>query len=114
MPIAFVWLLAAIVCSCIANLLLKEASQGSGLAAYFSVPFLGGAFILGLGLLGYLRALHTIPISAAYPMMVGSTMVMTMIGANWLFQERITLGQVAGAALILGGIILLVQRGTAA
>ena len=110
MSLALVWLLAATLCSSAANLLLKLASTNEGLSSYISRPFFGGVFVLGLGLLAYMRALQAIPVSVAYPTMVGATMLATSIVGAWLFDERIGWMQYAGAALIFCGILLLTQR----
>ena len=113
MTVALVWLLAATLCSSAANLLLKQASTSPGLSSYISAPFFGGVFVLGLGLLAYMRALQAIPVSVAYPTMVGATMVATSIVGAWLFHERIGWMQYAGAVLIFFGILLLTQRAQA-
>lgn len=67
-----------------------------GLAAY------GGAAIL------YIIAIKKIPISLAYPTVSASYIVVAII-AHYVWREPLGLAQLAGIALIAGGILVLHQ-----
>jgi quaternary ammonium compound-resistance protein SugE len=106
----WVWLLLAVVCSNLGNLAVKSASGkvAVSLTGYLCPSFLAGGAALGLGLLFYARALAALPLAVAYPVLVGATATGTTMIALFIYHERVSFMNVAGIALILGGMVCLV------
>lgn len=123
-------LTVALVLNASANLLLKvgakEAQQSGGL---FSAGIVGGllsilrhpALILGLLCFGlnailYMYALQSpsLKISVAYPVMVGGGYALIAIVASLhpALGETLTVGQKAGVAAVLLGIVLIAASGS--
>lgn len=109
---ALVWLSGGVLGSVLGNVLIKQSSRTAvdGLLAYLSVPFIGGAAVYGLGLLCYMQALRTLPLTLAYPMLVGASVLCTALLAMLTFDERVGIGEVLGIALIVVGIAVLTRR----
>lgn len=112
----YIFLGLAFVCNAGANVLLKLGAQHK-----FSIaPLLHGEitlahiytgsaimlFALNLGF--YLMALRSIPLSVAYPVMVGMTFLITM-GASFFLGEHIGIVHIIGVTLILAGMLFIVQ-----
>lgn len=78
------------------------------------LAFMGGLAAYGAGILGGIALLALYPISLAYPMVVGSSIaVLAAISAVWL-NESLTPLRIAGIALVIIGVALLVGRPAAA
>ncbi len=105
MPVSTIALLATIVCSGGGNALANWSHQFSG---FQHLVVLGAAVgVHATGLLFFSVALTGIPLSIAYPVLIGGSMVfVTLLAAIW-FKERLTMRHLAGMALILIGMILL-------
>ena len=117
---AYIFLVIALVFNAAANLLIKYAavqrgaspvgeSMGGALRAYFSLPFVLGVVCFGLNLLAYTQVLRKLPISAVYPIMVSVGYLIILIVSWFVFQERLSPQRYAGAALLLGGLWLLLR-----
>lgn len=65
-------------------------------------------FLFAANLAFYLMALKSIPLSVAYPIMIGMTFLITM-GASIFLGERIVLVHALGTLFIFTGIVLVVQ-----
>ena len=104
------WLLLAIICSNLGNLLVKSAgtSIAVGFGGYLSPSFLAGVATFGLGLLFYARAVAVLPLAVATLVLIGATVTGTTVIAICTFHERISFLNVAGIALILSGLVCLV------
>ena len=72
---------------------------GLGIALY------GGSFLL------WLYILSKNPVSFAYPIAVGVTLTVTVLGAYFVLGEKITVLQVCGIALMLVAVVLLSLSG---
>lgn len=114
------FLLTALVSNAAANVLIKYAmTRGEPLPAGSSLmtrllSVMSPLFVLGVGLFGlnlvfYSMALRTFRISLAYPVMVSGGYCLILVAGWFLFQERLTLAQYGGIALILSGIWLVVR-----
>ena len=118
---AYLFLLTALLLNAGANLLIKYAAIGGSSAAasqpglaglvrpYLSIPFLAGLICFGLNVLIYTQALKKLPISIAYPIMVSIGYLIILVVSWFVFGERLTMTRYLGAALMLGGLWLLVR-----
>ncbi|MER9056892.1 SMR family transporter [Mesorhizobium sp. M0910] len=111
-----VLVLAAGLSSCIGNLFLKcgraSLPADAGLADNFlSMGFMGGLAFHGINLVLFAKALGTMEISVAYPILAGSGFVMLMIASHYLFGEPFHPHKWIGVALVLAGIVFLTRGG---
>jgi multidrug transporter EmrE-like cation transporter len=87
---------------------LAFANRGTGLSidAVLSVWFVVSLSMYGVAFILYSRSLSRIPLSIAYPIFVGlSLIVVTFASFIWLDYE-LSVSQIGGMALIFCGIIL--------
>lgn len=105
MPISWLALIATIVCSGGGNALANWSHHFSGRSRLMVLAAAIG--VHGTGLLFFSVALTGIPLSIAYPLLIGGSMVfVTMLAAFW-FKEQLTRRHFAGIALIIVGMLLL-------
>jgi multidrug transporter EmrE-like cation transporter len=105
MPVSMIALIATIICSGGGNALANWSHQFSG--RQHLIVLAAAIGVHGTGLLFFSVALTGIPLSIAYPILIGGSMVfVTLLAAVW-FKERLTMRHLAGMALILVGMILL-------
>lgn len=101
---------AAIAANSAGNLFAKMFArkiEGASAVAYLSPWFLVGASLFGLGFVLYCKALTGLALHVAYPMLVGTSIVIVMAASVALFSERISVSAAAGAVLIVAGVTLL-------
>ena len=106
MGVATFCLLLAIFSNAFANLLLKKASANvyvSNYDMYLSSTFIAGMAFFGLNMIAYSRALKNYPLGIAYPLLVGGSLIMVVLMANFFLGESIPLKNIIGIALILIG-----------
>jgi len=75
--LSWIILATAILCNILGNFFIKRFSiyvKVESVQDYIEPSFIAGMLFFGLGLLLYTRALREIPISLAYPIMVGMSM----------------------------------------
>ena len=103
-------LLGAILLGVLGQVALKAgAERSSGMVGQFLDPFtIGGFAVYALAAILYIIAIKRIPISLAFPS-VSLSYVAVAIIAHLLWGEPLGVPQVAGIALIAGGILLLHQ-----
>lgn len=118
----FVFLALAILCNAGANVFLKLAA---GRAAAFSLQggigrivtdngyLLAGLALFAVNVLLYVAALRALPLSTAYPLMVGMTFLIVSSAAAFFLGESFTLWHAVGYILILLGIISVSVMGAA-
>lgn len=112
----YLLLVVAFLFNAAANIVLKfAANQGFSFSTLLRGEFnaahlyaLGAAFLFALNLGVYLVALRSIPLSVAYPVMIGMTFFVTT-SAALLLGERISLPQALGLAMILAGVLITVR-----
>ena len=105
MPVSLIALIATIVCSGGGNALANWSHHFSG--RQHLIVLAAAIGVHATGLLFFSIALTGIPLSIAYPALIGGSMVfVTLLAAVW-FNERLTKRHLAGMALILAGMILL-------
>jgi multidrug transporter EmrE-like cation transporter len=103
-----------------ANLLLRRgillaggfpdrlADLWSGLLRLAAQPLFDIGFILyGLSALVWFRAIATLQLSTAYPLLVAMSFILVTAGAVLLFQEPFTWRKALGAVIIVSGIFLM-------
>ena len=79
-----------------------------GLLRLAKQPMFDIGFILyGLSALVWFRAISTLQLSTAYPMLVAMSFIFVTIGAILLFQEPFTWRKAVGAVIIVAGIFLM-------
>ena len=96
--------------TCIGNLLLKQSSRASadnGLLSLFgSHWFVLGLIFFGMNMIIFTKALETLPVSAAYPVLSGLGFGLVTILGSAIFKESLSYTQWFGLGIILTGIIL--------
>ena len=103
-----------------ANLLLRRgillaggfpdrlADLWGGLLRLAAQPLFDIGFILyGLSALVWFRAIATLQLSTAYPLLVAMSFILVTAGAVLLFQEPFTWRKALGAVIIVSGIFLM-------
>lgn len=112
----YVFLACAFIFNAAANILLKiGANKGFSFMTFLKGQWNMAHFYAGLAvvlfalnLAFYLMALKHIPLSVAYPIMIGMTFLIT-IAASIFLGERINITHAFGILLIFAGILLAVQ-----
>lgn len=103
----FAWLalVVTILCSTAGNTL---ANWSHDFVGHKRLVVLGSAVgAHGFGLLCFAVALTGIPLTIAYPVLIGGTVGCVTLLAVTLFQERLTIRHLGGVALIIVGMLLL-------
>ena len=93
-----------------ANVLLKSIGEdplGPPAAAYFSPLFIAACGLFGLNLLAYTQALKTMPLSVAYPMLVGISAFGIAAASMLSFGDTFTPQRVVGYVLLVVAIYLI-------
>jgi len=107
MTLYYLSLAAGILLGVAAQLLLKVGATGEG---DFMAQLFRPQTIIGLGLYGmaaffYIIALRKIPVTVAFPSVALSYAIIALLGFLWL-KEPLGIGQIAGIAMIMAGVVL--------
>jgi len=93
---------------------LKDGFSAAAKTILTSTPLVVGLVCFGLNAAFYMYALQskTLQISIAYPIMVGGGYALIAAAAHWHpgLAERLTVGQMAGVALVMLGVILIAMQ----
>jgi multidrug transporter EmrE-like cation transporter len=103
-------LIGSIAFNITGNVLVKAFSARPdvhGIPNYFSLPFVCGVAAFGIGVLLYGRALQQIPIVLAYPIQVGTCVLVIALVAVTGFGERFGMQTLLGIILVMSGIAVL-------
>ena len=107
------WLLVILagLNSTMGNLLLKKSSDFVGMVMWSFIPcniwfFLGLSFY-GINVLLFAKALQTLGVATAYPVLAGVSFVFLSLASYLVFGEKLVIIQYVGIAVILFGIFLL-------
>ena len=106
---AWLFLFGAIAGNVLGNTFVRTASAqaaASPIAMYLSVPFVLGLAFFGANVVSYTKALQSIPLSIAYPVLVGASITGVALIAAFVFKETLTLPRLLGMALIVAGAAL--------
>jgi len=109
---SWILLATAILCNILGNYFIKRFSihgEVGNMLGYLKSSFIAGTLFFGLGLLLYTRALKEIPISVAYPVMVGISMMALSLLAIFTLGERFGFRDAVGALLVVAGVALLTR-----
>ena len=93
---------AVVILNTVAQALMKLAS-GRGL---INLPMIAGVGAFGVSTLIYIVVLKYASLSFAYPVIIGSTAIVTCIVSVVVLNERLAVLQWLGIALIVAGISL--------
>jgi multidrug transporter EmrE-like cation transporter len=100
--------------STIGNLLLKKSTDFVSLSSWSFIPlntwFISGLFFYGINVLLFAKALQTLNVSAAYPVLAGVSFICLSFASWGLFNEKLSSLQYLGMALILLGIYFLTME----
>ncbi len=104
----WLWLLTAVALNNLGNFLLQAVSEEAGIspALFLSSQFVLATISFGLGFFFYVRALSRLSLSVAYPVLVGTTMIVVAVASYLWLDAPLTAGQVAGTVLVLLGVTL--------
>lgn len=111
------YLTLAFLANSVANVLLKigadrgvflDFSAGIVRLLYANVYSVAGIALFAVNVCFYIAALRGLPLSFAYPIMVGMTFLITNSAAILLLHEPVGWQHILGYVLILGGITLVV------
>lgn len=93
-----------------ASIVLKRAGVGAtGLGTYVSPWFFLALALFGLNLVAYTYAVRTVPLYAAYSLLVSGTLVVVSLYAFLGMGETVTLSRLFGMVLITMGVALVVR-----
>lgn len=84
----------------------KLASQQAMLSWAYIAFFAAAVAVMGVYAVLWQQVLKHIPLSIAY-MFKGTSLIFTMLVAALLFGEQITVANIIGSIIIIGGIVLL-------
>ena len=105
-------LVGSIVLNTAGNLLVKRFSATTeirGVFDYMALSFILGIAAFGLGVVLYGRALRDIPIVLAYPIQVGTCVLLIATFAVTVFGEKFGAAHLTGVLLIVAGIAVLAR-----
>ncbi len=97
----------------IGSLLLKQSRLGAapGLVGLLGSPwFWGGLMFYGVNVLIFAKALESLPVSVAYPVLAGLGFAAIALGGAIFFGERLAWSQVVGLMVLVAGIGLVARR----
>jgi len=90
-----------IITSCFGLYLIKAAE------GWKTSAFVIGFVLYGSGAVIWMVILRLMPLSFAFPIAAGSLMIGTMLTGAFFLSETITVWQIAGAFMIITGIVLI-------
>lgn len=102
-----VFLALAITCQVCSVVLAKTAAISYlGIDRYTSIEYIGSLAALMAQALVWQQALKRYPLSVAYPFMSAVFLIIPAV-SFFVFDETISVGQIAGAVLIAAGTVML-------
>ncbi|MER9607013.1 multidrug efflux SMR transporter [Mesorhizobium sp. M0243] len=106
--------LAAGLNSCIGNMLLKWSrtslpTDAGPIDKFLSIGFMGGLLFYGVNVVFFAKALDSMEVSVAYPILAGSGFAMLAVASYYIFGEPFHLSKGIGLGLVLAGIIVLTR-----
>ena len=88
----------------------RLVAQDPSLVALLLSPwFLGGLAFYGINVVLFAKALEKLPVSVAYPALVGFGVALLVLAAWRLFGEQLTVNQYVGLVAVVFGIFMLVR-----
>ena len=102
----YVYLFLSIAFNVWSYVLYKSISNKEGNVLWF-VIFTLGLILGGINILFFTKALKDIDLSIAYPVFSGTSIFLMVILSHFIFGERISVVNMAGAVVIIAGIALI-------
>lgn len=110
----FMLIVAAAILNAGGSLLLRASALHEQAGSLFDVIgfikshplLLGGLFLFASNVLIYYAALKLLPVSVAYPLMVGCSFIAVFIGATFWLNEPLGILRILGALVIAVGIVI--------
>lgn len=106
---SIIFLLLAIAFNVSANYVLKAYAAvkgGTFLEMITGFPIYIAITFFGINFLFYAKALQTLNISSAYPIVVGMSAILIILLSFLFLNERLVFIQVCGVGLIITGLVL--------
>jgi drug/metabolite transporter (DMT)-like permease len=101
-------LIASTLCAALGQILFKAgARHAETLPEFLNLWIFSGLFAYAIGTLLWIYALSRAPLTVAYPF-TALTFALVYLAGALLFGEPVALKTLAGVALILGGLFLIV------
>lgn len=107
---AWAYLIFAVISNAGANFLIKKASLASSenqISIYLNPFFIAGITLFGINLISYTQALRNLPLSTAYPILVGCSLFVISGISIFFLGEAIGIKQALGMLLITLGVWLI-------
>ena len=108
---AWIYVVLAGLNSTIGNLLLKKSSNVIGVTIWnfipFNIWFMSGLMFYCQNVILFTKALKTLEVAAAYPVLAGISFSLLPVASFILFNERLTSIRYIGIVVVLFGIYLL-------
>jgi len=108
---AYIFLAGAFIFNALGTVLIKLVATDSAPGLLSGIPRLGIFIMSGIALVinfgFYFLALRTLPISVAYPILVGMTFLLSVTAAVWFLGETVTLWHVLGFLFVLAGVVMI-------
>lgn len=107
---AWTFLIFSILANSSANILIKKASLAapeSQLNIYLNPYFLSGLVLFGVNLIFYAQALRKLPISIAYPILIGGSLFIIANISIFSLGESLSLKQLLGMIIVSLGVWLI-------
>jgi multidrug transporter EmrE-like cation transporter len=101
-----VYLLLSIAFNVLSYIVYKSISNKESNILWF-VIFTLGLILGGINILFFTKALKNINLSIAYPVFSGTSIFLMVILSHFIFGERISVVNMAGAGVIIAGIVLI-------
>jgi small multidrug resistance pump len=107
---SYLSLAGAVLLGIVGQMVLKAATIGAPnlITQLLSPLTIGGLLIYAAAAIAYVVALNKIPVSIAFPSVAASYAVVAVL-AHFLWDEPLGWPQLAGIALIAGGVLLIHQ-----
>ena len=107
----WVFVLLAGINSTVGNLLLKKSTEVESIFNGFFISinlwFVSGLFFYGLNVVLFAKALETLDVGAAYPVLASISFLLLAVASLIMLGEKLALSQYIGIIVVLFGIYLL-------
>jgi len=108
-PLVYPALLASVLLGSTGQVLFKVGLRNGFLwQSLLSLPILLGFASYGASSLLWLYVLARLPLGLAYPFL-SINFILILLASHFLLREPLTLGQILGTALIVGGVTLIAR-----
>lgn len=109
----YLFLILAIAFNTSANLILKLSAAQETHSIFdklTNIYFYLSMACFAINFLFYAKALERLNLSVAYPIVVGCTIVLSIVLSMAILHEKLAIAQVAGLFLIISGIVLIFAK----